>query len=86
VTDFSVKDDTLWVENAVFRKAGKAGKLAADAFKIGAKAADAEDRFIYNSKSGAVLYDADGTGSAAAIQVAVLGKGLKLTAADFFVI
>ena len=60
--------------------------LAKDAFHVGARAADAEDRIVYDRKSGALYYDPDGTGAAAQIKFAVLGKNLKLTAADFFVV
>ena len=83
--DFSVKDDTLWVDNAVF-KGLKAGALKKDAFFLGSSAHDATDRFGYSSKTGIVSYDADGSGKAASIAVAQLAKALKLTYQDFFVI
>ncbi|MGO4387393.1 hypothetical protein AB4Y85_07635 [Microvirga sp. 2YAF29] len=92
IKDFSVKDDTIWLDNAVFKKLGKAGsekkpaKLSKDFFTIGTKAADAKDYLIYNKKTGALYYDADGTGSAAQIQIAKVGKNLKLTEKDFFVV
>lgn len=86
ITDFSVVDDTIWLENAIFTALGATGTLAAGAFRIGAAAADADDRIIYNSASGALLYDADGNGAGAAIQFATLSAGLALTNADFLVI
>ena len=85
ITDFSVADDTIYVENAVFTKAGSAGKLSAAAFWKGAKAHDASDRFVYDDASGRLYYDADGTGAAAQIQFAQLAKHLKVGAADFMV-
>ena len=48
VTDFSVANDTFRLENAIFAGLA-AGALNADAFHIGAAAADAEDRIIYSS-------------------------------------
>ena len=48
VTDFSVASDTFRLENAIFTGLA-AGALNADAFHIGAAAADAEDRIIYSA-------------------------------------
>nr|WP_281409329.1 calcium-binding protein [Microvirga terricola] len=91
ILDFSVKDDTIWLDNAVFKKLGsgsptKPKKLAADMFHIGTSAHDASDRIIYNKKTGVLYYDPDGIGGAAAIKFAVLSKNLKMTYADFYVI
>ncbi len=91
VRDFNVRDDSVWLENAVFKGIGsgtatKPGKMKAGAFWTGDKAHDRDDRILYNSKTGVLSYDADGTGRAAAVEIAKLAKGLKLTVADFFVI
>ncbi|MGO4704677.1 calcium-binding protein [Microvirga sp. 2MCAF38] len=92
ITDFNVKDDLIWLENAVFKTLGKSGSLAkpaklkTDAFWTGAQAHDASDRIIYNKSNGALYYDPDGTGPVAQIKFAQLTKNLKITAADFFVI
>lgn len=43
----------------------------------------ANSTFLYNSASGLVSYDPDGTGAAAAIQLASIGVGLALQAGDF---
>jgi Ca2+-binding RTX toxin-like protein len=60
--------------------------LAASNFVIGEKALDSTDRIIYNNKTGALSYDADGSGRGAAIQFAKVDTYLKMTAADFVVI
>ena len=65
---------------------GSAGKLKADAFHLGKKAADAEDRVIYDKGTGNLYYDADGTGKIAAIKLAVLANKATLKLSDFFVI
>jgi serralysin len=62
------------------------GVLAASAFHIGAAAADALDRIIYNSTTGALSFDADGVGGAAAVQFADLSANLAMTNGDFFVV
>jgi serralysin len=60
--------------------------LSATALFIGAAAHDADDRIIYNPANGAVLYDADGNASGAAVAFAVLPTGLALTHDDIVVI
>jgi len=86
IADFSVRDDTIWIENAVFGKIGHAGVLKKGAFWTGEAAHDAGDRVIYDKKSGVLYYDRDGTGDAQQVQFAQLAKNLKLTHNDFLVI
>jgi Ca2+-binding RTX toxin-like protein len=85
ILDFSAADDTIVLDDAVFAGLGLGG-LAAGAFATGPAAADADDRIVYNSTTGALLFDADGNGAGAAIQFATLNAGLALTASDFTVI
>lgn len=85
VTDYSVADDSIQLNDSAF--AGlPVGALNAAAFYIGAAAHDASDRIIYNSATGALLFDADGNGAGAAIQFATLSTGLAMTAAEFTVV
>lgn len=86
ITDFSHYYDTILLENAVFTALTSTGYLSSAAFYIGAAAHDATDRIIYNSSTGAVFYDPDGTGAAPAVQFAVLGTGIGVTASDFYVV
>jgi serralysin len=83
--DFAVGSDRLYLDDAVFTALAP-GALAAGAFHTGAAAADADDRILYNSVTGALLYDADGNGAGAAIQFATLHEGMAVTASDFQVI
>jgi serralysin len=85
ISDFSVADDTVRLENAIFTGLA-AGTLAASAFHTGTAAADALDRIIYNSATGALLFDNDGTGAGAAVQFASVSTGLAMTNSDFFVV
>ncbi|WP_112662055.1 calcium-binding protein [Microvirga flavescens] len=91
VLDFNVRDDSIYLENKYMTKIGKGSlkkplKIDQNAFWVGSAAHDADDRIIYNKKTGALSYDADGTGSIKAVQIAVLSKNLKMTYADIFVI
>lgn len=88
ITDFKVVDDTIQLENAIFTKLTKVGALADVNFaanKTGL-ATDKLDRIIYETDTGKLFYDADGSGAAKAIEFAVIGTSLSLSAADFFVI
>ena len=86
ITDFNPIDDTLQLENAIFAKLITTGVLAADNFVMAAAAHDSNDYLIYNTTSGALFYDNDGSGADVAIQIALIGNHVALTAADFVVI
>ena len=86
ITDFVVVDDTIRLENGVFTALTATGSLGVANFCLGAAALDANDFVLYNSVTGFLSYDADGSGSTAAVQIALLGKGLALTNADFVVV
>ena len=88
VADFNPADDTLQLENAIFTAFVGTGALAADSLRKGAgieSAADANDFLLYNTTNGALFYDADGSGSAGAVQIAVLTGIPSLTNADFMI-
>ncbi len=86
IVGFSVVDDTIRLSASVVAAAGPAGVLAAGAFALGTAATQADDRIIYNAATGALLYDADGSGATAAVQFATLtGLVGSLSAADFLI-
>jgi Ca2+-binding RTX toxin-like protein len=88
ITDFSVAADTIQLDNAFFVALTATGTLAASAFKdIADGPKDASDRVIYNSDTGGLYYDADGSGSVYGnVKFAVVATLAQLTAADFVVI
>ncbi|MBY0485555.1 calcium-binding protein [Nitrosomonas sp.] len=86
INDYNVANDTIQLENAVFTALKTTGTLGAGQFRIGTQAVDANDFIIYNNATGELLYDADGNGTSAAIQVAAVGVGLSMTNADIVVI
>ena len=53
---------------------------------MGTAAHDATDRVIYDRGTGALTYDADGTGATAAIKFAQLSPELALATSDFIII
>ncbi|MFN0195002.1 MAG: calcium-binding protein [Aestuariivirga sp.] len=84
LSDFNPAEDFLRLDDAIFTTVS-VGYLAVSAFRFGAAAADADDRIIYDSTTGFVYYDADGTGAVAQVQFAELPLGLALTNADIYV-
>jgi RTX calcium-binding nonapeptide repeat (4 copies) len=85
IIGFIAADDTIQLENAYFTALTTTGTLTAGAFNTGTAATQADDRIIYNTTTGALLYDADGTGGTAAVQFALLSGHPALSAVDFFV-
>lgn len=86
ITDFKPIDDSIKLENQIFTKLAATGALNASVFVTAATAVDSDDYLVYNKATGALFYDADGSGAGAAVQIAALGVNLALTAADFVVI
>lgn len=85
ISDFNVVADTIQLENAVFTGLAT-GLLFAAAFFKGNAAHDADDRIIYNAADGALSFDKDGTGAAAAVRFATVSAGLAITNNDFVVV
>jgi serralysin len=82
--DYSVVDDVIHLENAIFGL--PLGVLAAGAFRSGAAAGDAGDRIIYDPTNGRLFFDSDGTGAAAQTQFAQLAAGLAMANGEFVVV
>ncbi|MBL8336692.1 MAG: S8 family serine peptidase, partial [Rhodoferax sp.] len=84
--DFNPVDDTLQLAGSQFTALAMPGALVAGVLRSAAgatTAGNANDRLIYNSSTGALYYDADGSGALPAVQFAILGTGLALSVADF---
>jgi mono/diheme cytochrome c family protein len=86
VTDFNPPDDVMRLAGAAFPALTTTGTLPASMFRLGAAAADASDRILYEAATGAVRYDADGTGATLAVRFATLPANLAVTNADFVVV
>ena len=87
ITDYNVADDQIELGRTVFTTLTPGGTLAAIAFASNATglATTSDQRIIYNTATGALMYDADGIGAGAAVQIATLSTGLAMTAAEFTV-
>ncbi len=87
VTDFNVADDVLILYSSAFAGLDPA-TFDSSAFVANRSgtARSAEDRILYETDTGRLFFDADGTGDAARIHFATLSVGLTLTGADFLVL
>ena len=93
ITDFASGTDRIHLAKSAMAALGTVNStLIGDAFWQGAgviKGHDASDRIVYNTSTGALYYDADGSGSGAAVKLAQLGTTAShpasIIAADFFV-
>ncbi|HZH50332.1 MAG TPA: calcium-binding protein [Microvirga sp.] len=92
VKDYNVRDDSVWLDNAIFKKLGGRGSVDSPAkinkafFQVGERADDRNDYLIYNKKTGILYYDADGSGGGRQVEIAKFSKNLKMSANDFFTI
>jgi serralysin len=89
ISDFTAGTDTIQLSNAIFTALTSTGTLSAANFVASASGAavDSNDYILYNTTTGALYYDADGSGSGAAVEFAVLGTSTHpaITNADFIV-
>ncbi|MCA3289539.1 MAG: hypothetical protein ING23_03815, partial [Roseomonas sp.] len=87
ILDYRSTDDTILLDDAIFAALGAAGTtLATNAFSTGAAATTSAHRIIYNSDTGALFYDADGSGAGAAVQWATLtGAPLGISNTEFLI-
>ncbi len=93
IKDFKPGEDVLYLDNAIFTKLGSGslsspGKIWGTNLEdgAGAKPDNSNDFLAYDSTTGNLSYDADGSGSGSAIVFAHLQTGLDLSAANFAVI
>ncbi|NCS26603.1 MAG: endo-1,3-1,4-beta-glycanase ExsH [Microcystis aeruginosa BS13-02] len=88
ITDFlSSQGDKITVSAAGFGGGLAAGvPLTSAQFVLGTTALNASNRFIYNTITGGLFFDGDGTGTIAAIQIATLSSKPNLSASDILVL
>ena len=91
ITDFTSGVDEIDLSKTIMTKLGSLGELTEVSFYAAAgavKGHDGDDRIIYNITTGALYYDADGSGTGAAIQIALIGTVTHPTLAytDFSIV
>lgn len=84
LTDFSVDSDTIQLSKKIFTSLSKG--FSAENFVNGTAAVDTNDYLIYDQTTGALYYDADGSGTKSqAIKIVAISEGTALTYTDITV-
>jgi Ca2+-binding RTX toxin-like protein len=86
IRDWNYRDDTIQLENAVFKALKTVGPLSRTAFVLGSKAKDSNDFIGYNKTTGDVWYDANGSKAGGQVTFANIGKYKAIAHNDFIVI
>jgi Ca2+-binding RTX toxin-like protein len=88
ISDFVFVDDTIRLENTIFNAIVGTGTLTAAQFTANATgtAGDLDDRIIYETDTGNLFYDTNGSAAGGSTLFAIVGAGLGITNADFLII
>jgi serralysin len=90
ISDFASASDKLHLDDAAFTAIGAMGNFAAGDGRFAANssgtAQDGGDRVIFNTSTGALYYDADGSGSGGSQLIATVQSGVTVAATDIVVI
>mgnify|MGYP006179565055 CR=1 FL=1 len=91
VRDFASGADSIDLDNAVMLALGADGDFSAGDARFHAAAgasggADSSDRVVYNTSTGQLYYDADGSGAGAGQLIATVQGAPGVTATDISVI
>lgn len=88
ITDFSAAHDRIRLSSAIFTAIVGTGTLSAAQFTANASgtAQDADDRIIYETDTGKLFYDSNGSTAGGVTQFAILAPGLALTNTNFTVV
>lgn len=75
ILDFESGEDKIQLENAIFKKLIKVGTLTSANFVANetGTAKDSNDYIVYNTKTGVLTYDTNGSYSGGVVEIAVLG-------------
>lgn len=86
ITDFSVVDDVIQLDDAVFAAIGDSLSSREFVKNTTGLAQDSNDHIIYETDTGKLFYDSNGSAAGGATHFATLNANLNLTSADFLVI
>jgi Ca2+-binding RTX toxin-like protein len=87
IVDFTADQDEIVLHNSIFNELIEEGTLSAVNFHAGSTgmAADDNDYILYNTTTGALSYDADGSGQGVAVEFAVLSTKPQINETNFVI-
>lgn len=87
IRDFRSVDDRIMLDNGFFTQIAGTGSLSSAQFAANASgvATQADDRIVYETDTGRLIYDSNGSAAGGATQFAVLSGAPNISATDFFV-
>ena len=90
IKDFNPIQDTIQLENSIFTKFGASttGTINSAYFRANTTglAQDSNDYIIYETDTGKLFYDSNGSAAGGSVQIALLGANLAMTSADYVLI
>ncbi|MFN7307445.1 MAG: calcium-binding protein, partial [Acetobacteraceae bacterium] len=88
ILSYNAFEDTILLDQSVFGAIGAAGSpLAAGSFTVNSVATSTDHRIVFDNATGALFYDADGSGAGSAVHFATLtGISGSITYAEFLII
>lgn len=72
IRGFKPTEDIIQISQSGFAMQSQLGGLSSEQFSLGNQALDESDRIFYNPNTGALFYDADGSGELAQVRIATL--------------
>ena len=88
IVDFNVADDVIQLQSTIFTVLASRGVLTTDQFAANASGAaqDANDRVIYETDTGNLYYDSNGSIDGGSTLFARVSSELPLSNEDFFIV
>ncbi len=87
IRDFDPAQDTIQLENSIFTRfgTGTTGPISPALFRANTTglAQDGNDYLIYETDTGKLFYDANGSAAGGSVQIALLQANLALSSADY---
>ena len=88
IEDFTSGEDLIGLDSSIFSGLGTGGILSPENFlaNVSGLSSDENDYLLYNTTTGALLFDADGNGEGAAVEFAILTNKVEINSNDFMIV